>query len=420
MPSPIEQAIQQIADEKGLSYEAIMEAIESALAAAYRKDFGNKMQNLVAEFDTETAQARVFDVKTVVEDMEIEEEPIVEEEETGKKAKEEAPTVESSVAEGEDEQKFNPKTEVMITKARETHSNAQIGDVLRTELSVPGEFGRMAAQTAKQVITQKLREAEREIIYNEFKDNEGEVIAGTVQRKEGRVVLVDIGRTTGVLRQEDQVSRERYNPGSRMKFYVREVGLTTRGPEILLSRIANEIVSKLFETEIPEVAEGDVEIKGIARDPGFRSKVAVFAKDENIDPIGACIGQRGSRIQTIITELGGEKVDIVEWSKDSKEFIAHALSPAKVESVELDEESKSAVVTVAPDQLSLAIGRGGQNVRLAAHLTGWKLNIAESGKGIVNVEGEDAIETTEPEQPTAESEEKPAENLVEESAPAQE
>jgi len=234
----------------------------------------------------------------------------------------------------------------------------------------------MAAMTAKQVITQKLREAEREIVFNEFKEHEGEILNGTVQRREGRIVLVDLGRTTGVMRPEDQNPSERYNLGDRIKVYVRQVGLTTKGPEILVSRTAEEMVSKLFEFEIPEVADGLVELKAIAREAGSRSKVAVATEDDSIDPIGACIGQRGTRIQTIIAELGGEKVDIVEWSDDPVAFITHSLSPAKVLSVDLDKEEKAASVKVANDQLSLAIGKGGQNVRLAARLTGWKINIS--------------------------------------------
>lgn len=259
MASPIKQAIQVIVEEKGLSYEAVMEAIESALAAAFRKDFGHKNQNLVVEFDVDTGGVNVFDVKTVVEDMEIEEE---EEQEEGEERKEKSPesrvqspvkdekTKDEEVDEDEEEEdeepKFNPKTDMMLTAAREIKDDAEIGDVIRTELEVPGDFGRMAAQTAKQVITQKLREAEREIIYNEYKDKEGQVLIGTVQRREGRIVLVDIGRATGILRSEDQVPGERYSPGNKIKVYVRQVGLTTKGPEILLSRTVNELVEELF------------------------------------------------------------------------------------------------------------------------------------------------------------------------------
>lgn len=389
MPSPIEQAIRQICEEKGLAYESVIDAIEAALAAAYRKDFGDKNQNIEAKFDPETGETRVFDVKTVVDDVDIEE---VERAEEARrlKAEEFASKVEAARQNGEDiagieleevdGPAFNPKTDIMLSEARVLKFGSQVGDVLRVELPQPGEFGRMAAMTAKQVITQKLREAEREVVFNEYKEHEGQVLNGTVQRQEGRMVLVDIGRTAGILRSEDQVPTERYKPGDRIKVYVSQVTLTTKGPQIVLSRAAEEFVRKMFEMEIPEVGEGSVEIKAVAREAGSRSKVAVATNDSQIDPIGACIGQRGTRIQTIIAELGGEKVDIIEWGEDPASFIAHALSPAKVNRVELNADDKSAVVHVNPDQLSLAIGKGGQNVRLAARLTGWKINIAEVGE----------------------------------------
>ena len=262
----------------------------------------------------------------------------------------------------------------------------------------------MAAQTAKQVITQKLREAEREVLFGEFKEQEGEVVTGVVQRREGRVVLIDLGRATGVMRTEDQVPNERYNPGDRIKIFIRQVSLTTKGPEILVSRTSEELVRVLFMLEIPEIADGIVEIKGISREAGSRSKVAVFTEEDGVDPVGSCIGQRGTRIQTIINELGGEKIDIIEWNEDPSEFIINALSPAKVKSVVVDEEEKSALATVAADQLSLAIGKGGQNVRLAAHLTGWRINVSEDGK-----EGEDSEDSSdskeEPEEEVKEAEE---------------
>lgn len=389
MSSPIEQAIRQICDEKGLTYESVISAIQSALAAAYRKDFGNKNQNIEAEFNPATGAVRLFDVKTVVEDID----PVVlEQAETDRKARAEALAKQFAEARARREElpafsmeddtgpRFNPKTEIMLTEAKTLKEDAELGEVLRTELPQPGAFGRMAAMTAKQVITQKLREAEREIVFNEFKQYEGQVLNATVQRREGHVILIDLGRTTGILRPEDQIPTERYNPGSRIKVYVRQVSMTARGPEILLSRTAEELVRLMFEVEIPEIGEKSVEIKAIAREAGSRSKVAVWTTDSQIDPIGACIGQRGSRIQTIISELGGEKVDIIEWSDDPASFIMHALSPAKVIRVELNDADRSAIVYVAEDQLSLAIGKGGQNVRLASRLAGWKLNIAEQDK----------------------------------------
>ena len=393
MSSPIEAAIRQIVEEKGLSYDSVMETIEAALSAAYRKDFGNKLQNIEAKFNPTDASLKLWDVKLVVEDQEIEEEPEVEDDPDAqyKKPAKAGDDVEMEDPE-DDTPKFNPKTEVMITPAQELEKGAKLGDIIRTELDVPSEFGRMAAMTAKQVITQKLREAEREVTYNEYKEQEGEVLIGTVQRRQGRVVLVDLGRGTAIMRPEEQLPGERYNTGERIKIFVKSVDLGMRGPEILVSRTAPELVIELFKVEIPEIADGTVKIEAIAREPGSRSKVAVSCEDDGIDPIGACIGQRGARIQTIIAELGGEKVDIIEWDDDQGVFVMNSLAPAKVEQVDLDEESKVATVTVDADQLSLAIGKGGQNVRLAARLTDWRINVAEVG-GAIKGSSEGAVES---------------------------
>ena len=387
MSSPIEQAIRQICEEKGLSYETVLEAICSALAAAYRKDFGDVNQNIEVKFNPATGDMEVADVKTVVEDMDLEE-LAKKEEERKQRLADAAKAREEAMARGEDVSamtfgdevveegpKFNPKTDIMLSEARVLKFSSKVGDIIRTELLVPGEFGRMAAMTAKQVVMQKLREAEREIVFSEFKDKEGKVLTGMVQRREGRIVLVDLGRTAGILKPEDQVETERYVPGERLKVYVRQVALGSRGPEILLSRTADELVREMFITEIPEVAEGAVEIKALAREAGARSKVAVAAVDPNLDPIGACIGQRGTRIQTVISALGGEKIDLIEWNENPEIFIAHAIAPAKTTEIKLDETERTAFLKVAADQLSLAIGRGGQNVRLAARLTGWKINV---------------------------------------------
>jgi len=233
----------------------------------------------------------------------------------------------------------------------------------------------MAAQTAKQVIIQKLREAERDMIYEDFKDKEKEVISGIVQRREGHNILVDVGKTVGIIPPQYQIASENYRPNSRIKVFVEEVRVSNRGPEIVLSRTADEILSKVFYLEIPEISNGLVDLKAVAREAGSRSKVAVAANSDNVDPIGSCVGQRGSRIQTIINEVGGEKIDIIEYSDDPSKFIANALAPAKIEQVNLNYENKQATVIVDPEQLSLAIGRDGQNVRLAARLTGWRLDI---------------------------------------------
>ena len=388
--SDITNAMKQICEEKNLSYEAVIETIESALAAAYRKDFGEKNQNIKVEFDPESGKSKVYDVKTVVEDMP--EEVVVAEGDEEKKPETVAPELSVEPVEQEEIRKFNPKTELQIKDAKEIKKTAKVGDVIKTKLEVPADYGRMAAQTAKQVIIQKLREAEREMIFSEFKDKEHEVVAGVVQRREGRIVLVDLDKAVGILPSEEQIMNERYRPGDRIKVYVKQVAITPKGPEILLSRTSDEILKKVFYLEIPEISNGLVEIKAVAREAGSRSKVAVSATSENVDPIGSCVGQRGARIQTIISELGGEKIDIIEYDEDLAKFIGHALAPAKILSVEINNEEKKAVVKVAEDQLSLAIGREGQNVRLAARLTGCKLDIIGEKDKVENVKIEETVE----------------------------
>jgi N utilization substance protein A len=387
-PASISEAIKQICDEKGISLESVIQTVEAALAAAYRKDFGEKNQNIKVEFDMGTGNIKVFDVKTVVEDMpEVPEGELLTEE----------PAKAEPAAEGveqEEVRRFNPKTEIQISEAKKIKKGIELGEEIRTQLEVPGEFGRMAAQTAKQVIIQKLRETERETVYQEFKDKEGEILVGTVQRREGNLVLIDLGRTTAILPIEEQIRGENYVPGSHFKFYILSVNVTTKGPEVVVSRSHPEIVKKLFALEIPEIASGVVEVKAVAREAGSRSKIAVWTDQENIDPIGSCIGQRGARIQTIISELKGEKVDIIKYSDDPKEFIANALSPAKILEIGINEEEKVATAKVAEDQLSLAIGKAGQNVRLAARLTGWKIDIvSESGSKVdEDKEAEESVE----------------------------
>ncbi|MFA5020840.1 MAG: transcription termination factor NusA [Patescibacteria group bacterium] len=439
--SPIQAAIQQICQEKNLDEDVVLRSIEAALAAAYRKDFGNKLQNIITEFDPKTGAVKVFDVKTVVEDLppepELDEDgnPIIietetpaeteektekkqrkpkeeagssfaaafaaalkakqEEEEEGVQPGEKVPVTKAFIAEeaegvpaeGEEERKFNPKTEIEIKEALLAKPDAKIGEEIITPLELPGEFGRMAAQTAKQVIIQKLREEERLKIFEEFKSLEHTLITGTVQRREGRNILVDLGHTTAILPPEEQVERERYNTGNRLKFYLKTVDLGIRGSNLVLSRTTTDLVKAIFEEEIPEIASGAIEIKSIAREAGNRTKVAIMSHEENIDPIGSCVGQRGSRIQTIISELSGEKVDIILWDNDPAKFITNSLSPAKVVNVEINENHHLAKVIVKEDQLSLAIGRGGQNVRLASRLTGWKIDIiSDNGKS-----GEEAV-----------------------------
>lgn len=415
MSSPITQAIKQICEEKNLSYESVLETVESAMASAYRKDFGEKNQNLKTEFDPETGALRVFDIKTVVTDelfeeyqKEVEERAKLREQMeyegiTAPPAKQEEK--EEITDEGEEAKpRFSPKLNISLSDAKKIKKSAKIDDVLKTELEVPGEFGRMAAQTAKQVITQRLREAERENVFAEFKDKEHQVLVGAVQRREGRVVLVDLGKTTAVIPPEGQIQGERYNPGDRIKVFVESVIIGTRGPEITISRSHPELVKKLFIAEIPEIAEGIVEINSIAREAGSRTKIAVSSKEQNVDPVGSCIGQRGTRIQTIINEIGGEKIDIVLYSENAEKFIINALSPAKIQQIKLNDETKIATASVVPDQLSLAIGRRGQNVRLAARLTGWTITIEEI-KSKTDSENPEKIKT----ENTPEPEQKPEE-----------
>jgi len=408
--------------------------IEQALAAAYRKDYGQKNQNIKVEFDPETAKSKIFDVKTVVEDMPEEEETedgdeteVKEKknnsedekkskvsaqggsasggkshlpadkagkskvtEENSKKEKDKDEVDETSTEE-EEERKFNPRTDIQISDAKLLKKIAKIGDEIKTKLEAPADYGRMAAQTAKQVIIQRLREAEREMVFSEFKDKEGEVISGVVQRREGRFVLVDIGKTVGYLPNEEQIFGEKYNPGERVKVYIKEVRAGSKGAEVVLSRTSDEILKKIFYLEIPEISNGLVELKGVAREAGSRSKVAVWTDSDNVDPIGSCVGQRGARIQTIISELGGEKVDIVIWDENPVKFIANALSPAKILEIKVDDKNKNATVKVSEDQLSLAIGKSGQNARLAARLTGWRIDIVgdKAKDGLENKEDEE-------------------------------
>jgi len=384
--SELSNAIKQICEEKGLSFEAVVATIESALAAAYRKDFGEKNQNIKVEFSPETGESKVFDVKTVVEDRPPEEEAGEEEAENaptpGRPAEEEAGKQENE----EEAKKFNPKTDLPVSEAQKLKKDAQIGEEIRTELPVPAEYGRMAAQTAKQVIIQRLREAERNMIFEEFKGKENEVVGGVVQRHEGRIVLIDLGRAVAVLPPKEQIGKERYLPGERFKVFIKEVRISAKGPEIIVSRAADEILKKVFYLEIPEIANGLIEIKSVAREAGVRAKVAVATEAENVDPIGSCVGQRGARIQTIISELGGEKIDIILYDEDPAKFIANALAPAKIASLELRDTDKKAIVSVPADQFSLAIGKGGQNVRLAAKLTGWMIDIVEKKETLAPAE----------------------------------
>ena len=353
-------AIDQLVAEKGISREKVLETIEVALAAAYRKDYGEKGQDIRAEFNEVDGSAHVYKVTTVVEDEELE----------------------------------NPAAQLTLDDAKEQDKEAEIGkEYVEDVTPTDPNYGRVAAQTAKQVIIQRIREAEREATFEEFKDKEGEIISGIVQRVEGDMVFIDIGRTTGILPMSEQVRGERYRTNQRIRVYVVRVDVASREPEIVLSRSHPGMLRRLFELEVPEIFAGSVDIKAIAREASERSKVSVWAKEEGIDPVGACIGQRGTRIQTIIAELSGEKIDIIQWDEDPARYIANALSPARVVAVDVYEKEKRAVAHVEEHQLSLAIGKRGQNVRLAAKLSGWRIDIVKAG------EEEEAIEVgADPEQ----------------------
>jgi N utilization substance protein A len=365
-------AISQIAEEKGIAPEKVIESLEQALAAAYKKDYGKKGQKILAKFDLKTGQLKFWQVKLVVDkSMIYSDEELKEMEKKAKAVREE--TEEAKKV------RFNPEKHIMIEEAKKIKPGIKPGEELTFELETKKDYGRIAAQTAKQVILQKIREAERETILGEYKSKEGEIISGIVQRVEPKNVFFDLGKTLGVLPKEEQVPGEFYRPGQRLKVFILKVEETPKGPLILLSRAYPKLVSKLFELEVPEVAAGQVEIKSIAREAGSRTKIAVLAKAEGIDPIGSMVGQRGSRVMAVINELGGEKIDIVEYSEEPEKYIANAISPAKVSEVKIMPKNK-ALVLVPEDQLSLAIGRDGQNVRLAAKLTGWKIDVRAAEK----------------------------------------
>ncbi len=365
MNEALEAALAQIEEEKGIKREEILSMIEASLAAAFRKDYGTKEQNIVVEFNSDDLSARVFDDKVVIEDG----------------------------VESEDTQK-----EIHLSEAQKIQPGIQIGEVLRREVTPAdgAHYGRIAAQTAKQVIIQKLREAERNMQFTDFKSKERSLVSGVVQRLEGDTVLVDLGKGSGVLFPSEQIRGERYAIGQRVKVLILHVEPGSRGPKITLSRSHPDIVRKMFEMEVPEIYNGVVEIKSVAREAGSRSKIAVTTHQDGVDPIGACVGQRGARVQTVMAELGGEKVDIIEWDEDPVKFIANALSPAKILNVQLNEEEKSANVGVLEDQLSLAIGKAGQNVRLAARLTGWKIDI--NGEQIATDTDLESVEVATPEE----------------------
>lgn len=367
----INSVLEQLEQERGIPKEKILEAIKMALATAYKKEYGKKGQIVRAEFDLNSGKTEFYQVKIVVDESKV----IMEDEEVEEENLE-------NVEEENIRVRFNPEHHILLADAKKIKKDAKIDDEIVFPLETKDNYGRIAAQTAKQVIIQKIREAEKTSVLNEYGKREGEIVTGTVQRIERGNIFVDMGRTTGILPYEEQIPSERYKQGERIRAYLYAVEETPKGILLRLSRSHPKLLQKLFEIEAPEIAAGTVEIKAIAREAGSRSKIAVKSKDEHIDPIGSMVGQRGVRVGTVMSEIGGEKIDIIEWKEDPAKFIEEALSPAKILGIEINKEENKATVKVSMDQQSLAIGKGGQNVRLAAKLTGWKIDIqAVEGEG---------------------------------------
>lgn len=353
MQPDLNRVIEQVSKEKGMDRSVIIEAIESAMLSAARRTFGQKQ--IEAKFNQDIGEVELFEIKTVVETV------------------------------------SDPETEITEPEAQQTlDPEAQVGDELLSKLS-SGSFGRIAAQVAKQSVIQKVREAERELIYNEFRNRKGEIFSGIVQRIERKNIIVNLGRTDAVLPEKEQIPWERYRQGDRIRAYVLDVEMSHKGPQIVLSRTHPGFLIKLFEQEAPEVYEGIIEIKGAAREPGNRAKISVHSTDPDVDPVGACVGMKGTRVQAVVQELRGERVDIVPWTSDPAEYVCRAILPAKVSKIILDEDEHAMEVVVPDDQLSLAIGKKGQNVRLASRLTAWKLDVRSESE--VELERARALES---------------------------
>ena len=338
MQQDLNRVIEQVSKEKGIDKSILISALENAMISAAKKTFGHQ-RKIEAQFNPEIGEVELFEAKTVVENVQ------------------------------------DPAVEVTLADARENlDPDAEMGDELLCKLD-SSVFGRIAAQAAKQNIVQRVRDAEREIIYNEFKGREGQLVNGIVQRFEKRNIIVNLGRTDAILPEKEQVPRERYRQGDRIRAYIVSVEITSRGPQIVLSRTHPGMLTKLFEQEVPEIYEGIVEVKGAAREPGGRAKIAVVSNDPDVDPVGACVGMKGTRVQSVVQELRGEKIDIVHWIPDQAEYVCRALAPAKVSKIIIDDDEHSMEVIVPDDQLSLAIGKKGQNVRLASRLSGWRIDV---------------------------------------------
>ena len=360
-------ALEDLEKEKGIKKDYMLESIETALVTAYKRNYDSNSENVKVTMNAETGEVHVYAEKTVVEVVE------------------------------------DDNTEINLEDARKINKKLAIGDTAQEEI-IPRDFGRIAAQTAKQVIIQKIREASRNVLFDEFTEKKGEIISGLIQKADGGIVVVDLGKLEGIMPLKEQIPTEKYRVNDKIRAYIENVERGVKGaPQVIISRANGDFVRKLFELEIPEIYEGVIEIKSVSRDPGSRSKIAVYSPNENIDPVGSCVGQKGIRIQNIINELNGEKIDVIEWDADPSIFISAALLPAQVLAVDINEDEKFAQVIVPDDQLSLAIGKSGQNVRLAAKLTNWKIDIkseAQFRKMIEENNNKTAEEEQEDEEPS--------------------
>ena len=396
--------INQIAKERGIDAARVLEGVEDSLATAYRKEYGQRGEIVRTKINSDTGEVNFWQIKEVVDEsvvrLPIEETKslVVEDVKLQEESSENTASTENKLP------LYHQERHIFITEARDIKSDAVIGDVLEFPLEPKLDFGRIAAQSAKQVILQKFREAEKEAVFSEFKDKEGKIISGIIHRFDRGNVHVDLGRISGIMFANETIPGEHYSASSRMRFYILTIQENKRGqPEIILSRAHPRFIVKLFELEVPEIADGTVSIKGIAREAGSRAKMAVFSDVQGVDPIGSCVGQRGTRIMAVTNEIGHEKIDIIEWSENPEEYLAAALSPAQVKEVQVFGKNEARVLVPA-NQLSLAIGKGGQNVRLAAKLTGWKIDVRSEMSPDEEQEGgvAESVEATEATEETSE------------------
>ena len=374
----MKSALEQLEQERKIPREKIIDAIEQALSAAYKKDYGKKGQIIRAKIDIDTGKVEFYQVKIVVDESLVR----IETEENESE----------EIAEDDDRVRYNEEHHILIDDARIMKSDARLEEEIIFPLEEKEDYGRIAAQTAKQVIIQKIREAERDVIIDEYGSKEGEIINGIVQKVERGIVYIDFNRATGIILPEEQIPGEFYKRGDRIKAYLYSVEETPHGVNLKLSRTHPQLIQGLFAMEAPEIASGVVEIKSVAREAGSRTKIAVHSNDEHVDPVGSCVGQKGIRVTTVMSEINGEKIDIIPWSSDIAEYISNSLSPANVISIKVADEEHKATVEVNANQLSLAIGKGGQNVRLAAKLTGWRIDIKCTDESEVAAVSDDLLD----------------------------